>query len=51
MDSFQENAVFQALNPTADVLDRLCSYFRCRIEDLVEHIPDHPPPATDGKVS
>ncbi len=21
-------------------LDRLCSYFQCRIEDLVEHIPD-----------
>lgn len=27
-------------NPTADVLDRLCSYFGCRIEQLVEHIPD-----------
>ena len=27
-------------NPTADVLDKLCSYFRCRIEHLVEHIPD-----------
>ena len=21
-------------------LDRLCTYFGCRIEDLVEHIPD-----------
>ncbi len=29
-------------NPTADVLDRLCSYFDCRIEQLVEHIPDPP---------
>ncbi|QDX81590.1 transcriptional regulator [Denitratisoma sp. DHT3] len=27
-------------NPTADVLDRLCNYFHCRIEQLVEHIPD-----------
>jgi len=29
-------------NPTADVLDRLCSYFGCRIEQLVEHIPGKP---------
>lgn len=29
-------------NPTADVLDRLCTYFNCRIEQLVEHIPDLP---------
>lgn len=28
-------------NPSADVLDRLCSYFRCRIEQLVEHIPEN----------
>jgi putative transcriptional regulator len=27
-------------NPSADVLDRLCSYFQCRIEQLVEHIPE-----------
>ena len=27
-------------NPSADVLDRLCTYFRCRIEQLVEHIPE-----------
>lgn len=27
-------------NPTADVLDRLCAFFGCRIEQLVEHIPD-----------
>lgn len=26
-------------NPSADILDRLCDYFRCRIEQLVEHIP------------
>lgn len=25
-------------NPTADILDRLCGYFKCRIEQLVEHI-------------
>lgn len=23
-----------------DTLDRLCIYFECRIEDLVEHIPN-----------
>jgi DNA-binding Xre family transcriptional regulator len=27
-------------NPTADVLDRLCEYFGCRIEQLVEHLPN-----------
>ena len=26
-------------NPTADVLDKLCNYFSCRIEQLVEHVP------------
>ena len=26
-------------NPTADVLDKLCDYFGCRIEQLVEHVP------------
>lgn len=25
-----------------DTLDRLCSFFGCRIEDLVEHVPDQP---------
>ena len=25
-----------------DTLDRLCIYFGCRIEDLVEHVPDQP---------
>lgn len=28
-------------NPSADVLDRLCSYFHCRIEQLVEHIAEN----------
>lgn len=23
-----------------DILDKLCSYFDCRIEDLAEHLPD-----------
>lgn len=23
-----------------DILDRLCLYFDCRIEDLVEHMPE-----------
>jgi putative transcriptional regulator len=23
-----------------DTLDRLCTYFSCRIEELVEHLPD-----------
>jgi DNA-binding Xre family transcriptional regulator len=27
-------------NPSADILDRLCTFFRCRIEQLVEHLPD-----------
>jgi len=26
-------------NPSADVLDKLCTYFGCRIEQLVEHLP------------
>jgi putative transcriptional regulator len=26
-------------NPTG-MWDKLCTYFRCRIEQLVEHIPD-----------
>lgn len=34
-------------NPTADVLDRLCTYFGCRIEQLVEHLPE--PAVTEGK--
>lgn len=27
-------------NVQTDVLDKLCAYFGCRIEDLVEHVPD-----------
>lgn len=27
-------------NVQTDVLDRLCTYFGCRVEDLVEHVPD-----------
>lgn len=27
-------------NAGTDNLDRLCSYFDCRIEELVEHIPN-----------
>jgi putative transcriptional regulator len=26
-------------NVQTDVLDKLCDYFGCRIEDLVEHVP------------
>ena len=25
----------------SEYLDRLCSYFNCRIEQLVEHVPDN----------
>lgn len=28
-------------NPSADILDKLCSYFKCAIQDLVVHIPDN----------
>ncbi|WP_062353786.1 helix-turn-helix transcriptional regulator [Pseudoxanthomonas mexicana] len=27
-------------NVQTDVLDKLCTYFGCRIEDLVEHVAD-----------
>lgn len=27
-----------------DTLDRLCAFFACRIEELVEYIPDHARP-------
>lgn len=30
-----------------DNLDKLCDYFSCRIEELVEHIPNQSP--SDGK--
>ena len=32
-------------NERSDTLDRLCSYFGCRIEELVEHLPDPVAPA------
>jgi DNA-binding Xre family transcriptional regulator len=35
-------------NPSADILDRLCTYFRCRIEQLVEHLPDETLPENPG---
>ncbi len=27
-------------NVRSDTLDRLCTYFDCRIEELVEHLPN-----------
>jgi len=27
-------------NAGSDLMDRLCTYFGCRIEQLVEHIPE-----------
>ena len=27
-------------NVQTDNLDRLCTYFGCKVEDLVEHVPD-----------
>lgn len=27
-------------NSSTDVLDRLCIFFGCRIEELVEHVPE-----------
>lgn len=32
-------------NVRSDTLDRLCSYFSCRVEELVEHIPDQTAPS------
>lgn len=31
-----------------DTLERLCVYFGCRIEDLVELVPDPPSPRSGG---
>jgi DNA-binding Xre family transcriptional regulator len=28
-------------NVQTDVVDKLCNYFGCRVEELVEHIPDN----------
>lgn len=27
-------------NSSTDVLDRLCTFFSCRIEELIEHVPE-----------
>ncbi|WP_047396196.1 MULTISPECIES: helix-turn-helix transcriptional regulator [Chitinibacter] len=32
-----------ALRVDLDALDKLCSYFGCRVEDLFEHIPEAVP--------
>ncbi len=31
-------------NAGTDTLDRLCGYFQCKIEELVEHIPNEQSP-------
>jgi DNA-binding Xre family transcriptional regulator len=36
-------------NLRSDTLDRLCNYFGCRIEEIVEHIPK--PTAPTGAIS
>jgi len=28
-------------NVQTDVVDKLCSYFGCRVEELMEHVPDN----------
>ncbi len=32
-------------NVTTDNLDRLCQYFRCRLDELVEYVEDIPLPS------
>lgn len=34
-------------NVQSDVLDKLCAYFGCRIEDLIEYVPDERQRHTD----
>lgn len=34
-------------NIQTDVVDKLCSYFACRIEELVEHVPEAAKGAAD----
>lgn len=34
-------------NVQTDVVDKLCSYFGCRIEELVEHVPEAARDAAD----
>ncbi len=38
-------------NPSADILDRLCTYVGCRIEQLVEHLPDETVTGSSSQVS
>lgn len=33
-------------NASIDSIDRLCTYFQCRVEDLMVHVPDEPTPPT-----
>lgn len=37
-------------NATVDVLDRLCNYFGCRIEQLVDHTPDQQVTEGTGRI-
>ena len=39
----------RSYNPTAEVLDKLCTYFQCKIEQLVEHIPGKIVKPVNGK--
>jgi putative transcriptional regulator len=43
-ESLSKIANHRGYTPNADVIDKLCSYFGCPIEKLVEHIPDEVPP-------
>lgn len=33
-------------NASIDSIDRLCTYFQCRVEDLMVHVPDEATPPT-----
>jgi DNA-binding Xre family transcriptional regulator len=33
-----------------ETIDRLCSYFACSVEDLMEHLPDEEDAVTESKV-
>ena len=37
-------------NAGADVMDRLCAYFGCRLEDLAQYLPDDAVPPPTGKL-
>jgi putative transcriptional regulator len=30
-------------NASVDSIDRLCTYFQCKVEDLMVHVPDDAP--------